>query len=371
MRRGMTYKRLFGVFLIIGVVSVLPLLSPIAAHAAPPGADAAFNITTSPLPIQLVTTPSNPVSTDLRVQNSGTQPAAIKVSLLKFKSSDKTGKPLLIKPTKADSYIDWVSFSKTNFVAQPGEWNTIKMTISPPADAAFGYYYAVLFSQDTSNIKPGEKSSKLAGATATLVLLDVKVPGEKRKLEVTSFKTDHKLYEYLPVNFNIAVKNTGNVHLVPAGDIFISRGHNSKNLAVLSFNPNAGNVLPNSTRDFTVAWEDGFPAFKIKRDANDQIVSDKTGKPIEELKYDLSKTGEFRIGHYYAHLLLTYSDGDKDIPIEAEVGFWVIPWKVIGVVLLFVILVLLGLRSVFKSVKVPKFGKKNGKPQPKKPSKKS
>lgn len=357
--------------LIIGVVSGLPLLAPFRAFAAPPGADAAFNITTSPLPIQLVTTPNNPISTDLRVQNSGTQPAAIKVSLLKFKSSGETGKPLLIKPEKGDTYLDWATFSKTHFIAQPDEWNNIKMTISPPADAAFGYYYAVLFSQDTSGVEAGAKTSKLAGATATLVLLDVQVPGEKRKLEVTSFKTDHKLYEYLPVNFNVAVKNTGNVHVVPAGDIFISRGHNSKNLAVLSFNPNAGNVLPQSTRDFTVSWEDGFPAFKIKRDENDQILSDKKGKPIEELKYDLTKTGKLRFGHYYAHLLVTYSDGDKDVPIEAEVGFWVIPWKVIAVVSIVVILVLIGLYSVLKSVK-PKLGKKkNGRSASKKSDKKS
>ena len=328
-------RRLVSALSIILLTVFLPLVIAIpSAHAAPAGSDAAFNITTSPLPIQLATTPSKPVSTDLRVQNSGTQPANIKISLLKFKSSDKTGKPLLIKQEPGDTYFNWVTFSKTNFTAQPGEWNTISMTINPSEDAAYGYYYAVLFSQDTSKTPVGPKSSKLTGATATLVLLDVQVPGEKRKLEVTSFTTDHKLYEYLPVNFNVAVHNSGNVHLVPAGDVFISRGHKN-NLAVLSFNSNAGNVLPKSTRNFTVSWTDGFPVFTTKRD-NDQIVSDKKGKPIEELKYDFSHTNKLRFGHYYAHLLLTYNDGAKDVPIDAEVGFWVIPWKVIGSVILLI-----------------------------------
>ena len=325
-------------FVALALLAILtPIFAPLSVFAAPPGADAAFNITSSPLPISLTTTPGKPVSTDLRVQNSGTQTANIKVSLLKFKSSDKTGKPLLIKqdPNK-DTFFNWVTFSKTSFTAEPGEWNTVTMTIDPPSSAANGYYYAVLFSQDTSKTQVGPKSSKLAGATATLVLLDVQTPGQKRQLEVTAFKTDHKLYEYLPVNFTVSVKNTGNIHLIPAGDIFISRGHNKKNLAVISFNPNAGNVLPNSTRDFNSSWTDGFPVFETKRD-NGQIVADKKGTPIQQLKYDFSKTDRLRFGKYYAHLLLTYNDGKKDIPIEAEVSFWVVPWKVIGLVILLII----------------------------------
>ena len=335
MHEGKFMRRSFPALSIILLAVFLPLfIAAVPVKAAVPGSSAAFNITSSPLPIQLVTTPGKPVSTDLRVQNSGTESATIKVSLLKFKSSDKTGKPLIIKQEPGDTYFNWVNFSKTSFVADPGEWNTIKMTVTPPEEAANGYYYAVLFSQDTSKIPVGAKSSKLAGATATLVLLDVQVPGAKRKLEVTSFTSDHKLYEYLPVNFNIAVKNTGNVHLVPSGNVFISRGHNKKSIAVLSFNSASGNVLPNSTRNFTASWTDGFPAFTTKRD-NGEIVSDKKGTPIQELKYDFSKTDKLRFGKYYAHLLLTYNDGNKDIPVEAEVSFWVVPWKALAVIIIF------------------------------------
>lgn len=330
-------KRIFNRKSVLGLLLaiILPLLSILPAQAAQPGSDAAFNITSSPLPISLTTTPGKPVTTDLRVQNSGTQTATIKVSLLKFKSSDKTGKPLLIKQDPAkDTYFNWVSFNKTSFTADPGEWNTVTMTIDPPTSAANGYYYAVLFSQDTSKTQVGPKTSKLAGATATLVLLDVQTPGQKRQLEVTSFKSDHKLYEYLPVNFTVSVKNTGNIHLIPAGDIFISRGKNKKTLAVISFNPNAGNVLPNSTRDFEASWKDGFPVFETKRD-NGQIVADKKGTPIQQLKYDFSKTDRLRFGKYHAYLLLTYNDGKKDVPIEAEVSFWVVPWKALSVITIF------------------------------------
>ena len=358
---------------------ILPLiLAPLTAHAATPttapttaNANANFNITTSPLPIQLVTTPGKPVSTDLRFQNSGTKTTYINASVIKFKSDDKTGHPILIKRQPGSSYLDWATLSKTSFVAEPGEWNTVTLTITPPASAAYGYYYAVLFSQDPSTLSNTAKASKLAGATATLVLLDVQVPGEKRKLEVTSFTADHKLFEYLPVKFNIAVHNSGNVHMAPGGNIFITRGGSTKKpIAILDFNKNEGNILPKSTRTFTESWEDGFPLFVPKRD-NGQIVTNKKGIVEQDLKWDFAKANKLRFGHYNAHLLAAYSDGDKDIPIEADVGFWVLPWKAMPIIALILVLVLIGLVSVVKSFKRKLTGKNAQPTKPKKSSPKT
>jgi hypothetical protein len=101
----------------------------------------------------------------------------------------------------------------------------------------------------------------------------------------------------------------------------------------LSVNPNAGNTLPNSSRVFPVDWSDGFPLYTIKRESN-QIVSDKNGKPVVQLSWDFSKTNKFRFGRYYAQLVLVYNDGSKDVPISAELSFWVIPWKLILLLIL-------------------------------------
>jgi len=311
------------------VLSTSSLITPFAHAATPTTATSGngFNLTASPLPISLTTTPGKSISNDLRVQNSGTSPVTIKVSLLKFKASGVNGHPQLLKREPQDTYFDWVSFSKTSFTAQPGVWNDIIMTIKPTKDAAFGYYFAVVFSQDSSAIPTPTTGGKLNGATATLVLLDVNAPGEKRQLQVTSFTASKHLYEYLPATFNITVHNTGNVHAMPTGDIFISRDH-KHNLAVLPINPNQGNTLPDSTRVFPVDWSDGFPVYTTER-LNNQIVSDKKGNPIKKLHWDFSKTDKLRFGKYYAHLLLTYNNGTQDVPIDAEVSFWVIPWKLI------------------------------------------
>lgn len=332
-----------GVSTILGMIAYLlvAVIFSAPAHAA----SNAFNLTTSPLPIELLTIPGKTVTTDLRVQNSGTAPVKIKVSLLKFKASGSNGQPELLPRQAGDTFFDWVSFSKTSFVANPNVWETVVMTVSPPSDAAFGYYYAVVFSQDTTgDVSTTTTTSKLTGAAATLVLLNVQATGEKKQVAVTSFSTDKRLYEYLPATFNITIRNTGNVHVVPQGNIYISRNH-KQNVAVIDVNPNLGNTLPGSSRVFTVSWNDGFPVYDKKLDGSGQVVTGKDGKPVLQLNYDLSKTNKLRFGKYYAHLTLVYDDGTKDIPIEGEVSFWVVPWKLLPVVILAGIMVLVGLYS--------------------------
>ncbi len=331
------------VCLLLGGLSV-PAFAARPSSATTNTGTGGFNITTSPLPVQLSTTPGGVVNTSLRVENSGTAPVKIKVSLLKFKAASDDGRPLLLKRQPGDTFFDWVTFSKDDFVAQPGVWNDIAMTINPPKQAAFGYYYAVVFSQDTGGQTPtAPNTSQLNGATATLILLNVQAPGEKRQLTVTSFKSSRGLYEYLPATFSVTVHNGGNIYTAPTGNIFISRDH-VHDIAVLNVNSGGGNILPKSNRIFQATWSDGFPVFATKRD-HGQIISDNQGKPIEQLQWNSNRVGKFRFGHYYAHLLLVYDNGTRDVPINAEVGFWVLPWKILPLILGLLILLVVGLFS--------------------------
>ncbi len=122
-----------------------------------------------------------------------------------------------------DEFFDWVTFSPQTFTAAPNEWKTIKMTVAPPLSASLGYYYAVTFGRATESA-PGAEQTALVGSTATLVLLDVKVPFAKREAVIQSFSSDESWYEFLPATFHIIIKNTGNVHVAPTGNIFITRG---------------------------------------------------------------------------------------------------------------------------------------------------
>lgn len=321
----------------------LTSLIPATTLAAPND----FNLTTSPLPIDLVTTPGHSITTNLRVQNSGTEPMTLKVGLRKFKADGTTGSPLISNCSTSDDFCKWVSFSKTSFLAQPGEWYNISMTISPPKDSGFGYYYAVLFSNANPPKADSSRSDVLTGAAATMVLVDVQAPGEKRQIKLTSFKADKKLYQYLPANFSVSVHNSGNIHLIPSGSIYIKQG--SKTIATLDMNPNGGNVLPQSNRTFNAAWDDGFPVYKT-RIVNGKIATDKQGQPQRTLNWNFSQANKLRLGHYTAHLVMTYNDGKSDIPLEGDVSFWVIPWKLILIFLVIAALVGLGLWTAGRSL---------------------
>lgn len=330
--------RRLGVF---GAGIVIVGLSALPASALSDG----FNLTTSPVPLDLNVKPGGTISQDIRVQNSSTSVNHINVSLLKFKADGKDGTPQLYKCTDSDITCSWVSFSRTSFTAQPGEWNSVNMTISPPTYAGFGYYYAVLFSNGTPPKSTKPNSSTLAGAVATLILLDVQAPGEKRQLQIDSFSADHGLYEYLPATFLVKIKNTGNVHAVPSGSIFIKKG--SSTIATLDINPGSGNILPNSTRTFIAKWDDGFPTFKQKL-VNGQAVEDKKGQPVMQLDWNFAKASHLRVGNFSAQLVATYDNGTRDVPLQSEASFWVLPWKLMLLVLVLLAIVGFGLFSFFR-----------------------
>jgi len=320
---------------VVGLSAVVPM----SASAAP-----GFNVITSPLPIKINTAPGQTVQTDLRIKNQGTQPEAIKVGLMKFAASGDNGQPNLYDLSKQDQFSSWVHFSPEVFTADPNIWYTVTMTIDVPPTASLGYYMAVTFSPADASTTTG--AANLNGSVATLVLLNVVTPDENRALSLVSFETDHELYEYLPVNFKIKIHNSGNIYVSPAGNIFIQRG--SKVVDTVDFNDAGGSVLPQSNRVYTASWTNGFPLY-VEKLVNGKPVPDNHDIPKETLKWDFTQVSKFRFGEYSAKLLAVYDNGTQDVPLEATVSFWVVPWKMLLLLLAIILLVGFGLFSALRS----------------------
>jgi|SRR5665213_1230612 len=319
---------------------------PLPAHAAP-SSDSSFNLVTSPLPINLVGPPGSTLTADIRVKNGDTVATKLKVTLMKFSAYGEQGKPAIADRGPGDDYFDWVSFSPQTFDAPPNVWETVKVTVKLPKTAAFGYYYAVTFSQ-ANPAKPVGKQNVILGSTAVLVLVDAQAPGEHRTAKVVSFTADRRFYEFLPATFTVKLHNSGNIHLVPTGDIFISKG-GGKTLATLTVNSALGNILPGTNRIFTASWNDGFPRYVTKQ-VNGDIVLDKHDKPVTSLQWDFSRASKLKFGHYTAHLTMAYDNGQRDVPLEAEVSFWVVPWRILAAILVVVIFVGIGLWSTGRNI---------------------
>ena len=334
-----------------GALLVLALLlsgtyAPIvhAADPIPTNPDGAFNLTVSPPSVGIEVNPGASVTTDIRVQNQGIATERVAVSLLKFSGEGETGLPKLQDVQPGDEFAKWIKFSTTSFDALPNEWKTVKVTVSPPKDAAFGYYYAVSFSRAGAEKTVQKSKANLLASVASLVLVDVKSPNAIRRVEVAGFSTDRKSTEFLPIKFNIRLHNTGNTHVASRGTITISRGGSS--VASLPVNSQVGYVLPSSYRTFSAEWKDGTPLNKFKADNAGKIIVDAQGERQSYLDWDKFSTSKLRFGKYNARLVMIYNDGKGNTFTEARLSFWVIPWRVIGVITLVALFVLAGIWAI-------------------------
>lgn len=338
----MKLKQMFMRGGIMGSLLVLMsgVFTPLIYAADANNPDGAFNVVISPPSVGLVVKPGGSVSTDLKIQNHGLSTEHVKVTVMKFGARGQDGTPDLQELKPGDDFAKWASFSENRFDAEPNVWKTVHVNIAPPKSAAFGYYYAVVFSREGAEKHIVKKHANLLGAVASLLLVDVQAPGAVRQAKIAEFSTANKIQEFLPTTFNVRLQNTGNVHVAPRGNIFITKS--GKNLALLEVNLKKGYILPKSYRKFTADWTDGTPAYKTET-ADGKVVKDRTGAAVERLDWSNFSTTKLRFGKYDAKLVVVFNDGRGDISTEARLSFWVIPWRIIGGVLIVVLLVLAGL----------------------------
>ncbi len=321
-----------------------PTVTPVPPPTNP------INLTLSPISLQLEVDPGKSKSGEIKIRNNSTEPEALKVSFATFSFNEAT-QQINLNSQNNETFLQWISVDQPEFVVQPAEWSTINVTFAPPPEASLGYYFAVILNRASEPAEGG--TTKISGAPAVLVLTNVVSPLAQRELQLDSFKVPKVWVEFLPQQFLLNIRNSGNVHLPPTGNIFIDSG-NKKDIAVLSINPNNSLILPNSSREYTVTWNDGFPKW-IDETEKDQPVLDENGQPKQKLEWNFAEADRFRIGKYTAHLLLVYDNGERDVPIESFVSFWVIPWRISIAVIIVSIFFLLGIRStlagVFRSFK--------------------
>ena len=178
-----------------------------------------------------------------------------------------------------------------------GEKITIPVKVSIPLDAEPRGYYGALIVSNEPDVIESEQSTQTEGKArlisriGSLFLLRINGEG-KESGNLEDFKIigpKQSFYENRPSGFEIAFKNTGNVHLVPHGLITI---RNILGKTIGEIPVDAYFSLPDSVRYREVLWEAG--------------------------------TG---IGRYTANLSLYPGYGNENQ--ELSIAFWIIPWKIL------------------------------------------
>jgi hypothetical protein len=309
-------------------------------HAQPATPDS-FSLIVAPSPIVATVNPGQATTKQLNIINNSGQVENLQIALRSFSLNNTTGR---IKfSDSAPSYVSpWVSFSNPKFTLDSGQMLNEQIKLTVPKDAGFSYSFAVIISRQNmpASVSSGQV---LKGTLADFMLLNINRPGAVRSLKVESFTANRHLYSWLPANFSIRFKNTGNTIVQPSGNIFIQRSRNSKTpIDTLAVNPSQGYILPGTDRVITTVWSDGFPVYKT--------VANSSGTSSQRLTWNWADLSKLRLGRYYAELVAIYNNGSQDIPVQGQVSFWVLPWALILILILVILLILFAVWTIARKI---------------------
>lgn len=269
-------------------------------------------LTLTPVRIEVSGNPGDTVQSEITLINERETEETYYSSFSNFEAQGETGSPNFVDPT--EGLGTWMRTDDVVTMA-PGTSKIVPVTISIPANAEpGGYFAAVFFGTSNPDISGGGQVS-IGAKTGVLVLLrvngDVNEDGG-----ILEFGTEenNRFFTSLPVSFYYRFQNSGGDRVKPDGDIEIKHfiGFTKANVPA---NVVQGNVLPGQIRRFTAVWQ--------SKNGNSQYVKDDMSF-FENVKNQWSN---FAFGYYKANLDLTY--GEKGETTSAKTSFWVVPWQLL------------------------------------------
>ncbi len=277
----------------LAVVTLGALTFPVSAQTPNTQTGAAGNgIRISPVRTEVTMSPGEVKVLTLNVQNITSGPAELQAIINDFTAGkDELGQPALI--LDADKYAPSHSLKRhiaaiPNQAMAAGESKNVKVTISLPKDIkAGGYYGAVRFTPVSG--KTGNNVT-LSASVGSLIL--VRVPGDiVENVTVASFDTRKGVNATNGSSFFtsnkdlfavVRFKNSGTAHEQPFGKVVVKKGNKTIQTTEINATEPRGNVLPDSTRRFTVKldkvglWGKYTVEGNFGYGTNGQLISAKT-----------------------------------------------------------------------------------------------
>lgn len=273
--------------------AVLPLIR-VQAQGAGQGLEI------SPPLLDLKADPGQTLQAQIKLRNVTGSTLVARAQYDDFVATGEEGQPKLLLDSKEQSPYtikEWLN-SIPSVTLAPQQQKTVDLIIKIPNDASPGGHYGVIrFTGAPPEVD--ETAVSLSASIGTLVLVNVSgdVKEEAKIIELFTSQNGKKrgLFEYGPITLTTRVENTGNVHIQPTGTTRITNMF-GREVQSYKFNETRGNVLPASVRKFE-----------------------------SELKKKLL------FGKYTVQSDLVFGADSKII--SARHTFWVIPYKLIAIVL--------------------------------------
>jgi hypothetical protein len=257
----------------------------------------------SPPRLQIDADPGETVTTEIKVRNITDLNMRVESTVNDFVAGNKSGEPRILfgdeeSPYPLKKYISDVP----SLTLEPKERRGVTVEINVPGNAAPGGHFGLVQFKGVP-AGDGNQSSQVnvAASVGTLILLSVSGEIQEQmvvdRLAVSQDGNAGSFFEGGPFRLITELDNTGNVHLEPTGSLTITNLFGQE-VAGAAFNKNKGNVLPGKIRRFENAFGEK----------------------------------ERWVGRYTATAQLQY--GSDNTVLKEQVSFWVIPYKIIGIILL-------------------------------------
>jgi hypothetical protein len=295
-------------------VTISPLTTAVTAPATQsPSAGQALEI--APPVLNLKADPGEVIQAKIALRDISSTSLIVTSEINDFTANGEDGTPKVITDTAEKSpysIIDWIK-PIPGLTLKSRQIENLPVTITVPKNAAPGGYYGVVRFTATA---PNIDQSGVALSASLGAMIFIRVNGDaKESMSIQDFylsKDDSRgfFFDSIPVTFTERIKNQGNVHEQPIGQILVTDMF-GKPAVNVNVNLEGRNVLPATIRRFD--------------------------QPL-----DKSAVGNrILFGLYTAKLTMKY--GATGQTVTKTIKFWIFPWKLlIAAIIVLIVLVLLG-----------------------------
>lgn len=318
----MTNKQILQILRSFGIGLSAYLL--VGLFPPPAAGQASLPLTVSPARQELIVDPGEKTAVTIKFFNQGETPVSGLIRVADFVVEDSLGTPTIIDEPSTITGITTISprFSAASWVSLPFD----RITIAPKNKVMFqtkinvplsarpgGRYLAVYFEPNGNAGQPlGDNREAVTPVTIRLAsLVYLRVSGPVTEDAFVSRLGINRFAEYGPANVTTEILNRGDYHIRPIGylkvtDIFGREVDRAKLLEQ--------NIFPDTSR----------------------LFENKLGQ-------------KWMLGKYKAELTAAYGETGK--VLTAIAYFWVVPWKLITIVILSLVILILLISTYFRKVK--------------------
>jgi hypothetical protein len=230
-------RRLFFSLILYAAYSVF---YPLPVHAA------TTSLTVSPAILENVVTPGKSIQATVTLTNNTTTPLPIKGTARSFTPNQNMG----TNDLAAFNASSWFTLSPADFILQPLEHKDIVITITAPKKVEPGGHYATIYFEPLlprEMVNPATAQSlSRVGVLAFLI-----APGDIQEHLILQNVTVPRFQSFGPLDLNLSLSNTGNLHLQPTGKFTVTDMF-GRAMTELSLDPTL--ILPGTTQAYHLSW---------------------------------------------------------------------------------------------------------------------